>query len=1276
MNDQFVFSRRGHIVLIAGITLATLVSPLHAFTSSQKPVETQTVPGNLVLALSVEFPTGLQVSYTNPTYTAATSYLGYFDNKKCYSYDTTNEVFIPQSGRNTTGGACPTASHWNGNVLNWLTMTNVDQFRSVMTGGTRDNFSTMNSTYAGDNTTRTVLIRSLSDRNSYSVVKTIPAANKGVPSAADGKTARSGGFGSKFFYNNTGNFTDLNLTQQKESCAATVARNLAGMSNCFNIRVQVCETVPQTPPLPAVAVSPAVGRESNCISYAGNSYYKPQGLIQEYSGTLRFSAMGYLNDDDIKRNGGVLRAAMKSVGSKKIGEGNVANTNAEWGGNGILSTNPDTTDATASAVNQSGVINYLNKFGFDSGYKGYDPVGELYYAAQLYYRNQSFPTNYSNSLTAAMKDDFPVITTFSDPIVKSCSKNFILGIGDIYTHCDANLPGSTVLNTGSCGAAIPSDSNSAVQVNDLWNQITGFEGNSTRVGGATNPNGYMAGLAWWAHVNDIRSDLTGTQSISTYWVDVLENNNGGAGIGAKSQYWWATKYGGFNLNTLHNTNPISKNPNDAPLSWDANSDGKPDALFAGNDPVSLRAGLTAAFAAIAAEAADSSASSAAVTSNRQTNDSEIIYAGYDPKVWTGSVHACSPNQDAKTKTVSSVVIKGCDEAPLWEASRWFDPLYTLGASPKLTDTNRKIFTSDFAGSIFSKMPFLWSSLSTSQQGILNSTDSRGSDRTDFLRGNRSLEGSIFRVRGDALASTNPSNSYLGDIVNSNVTHLKGSGTAYKGANFPGHATYRAGNATRPATIYVGANDGMLHAFDASQSTVANNGKELWAYIPSAVFANLPLLTNPSYSHKFFVDGTAMLADTETGVSATPWRTMLVGGLGGGGRGYYALNITNQQTHASKNFSNMTQTELADIPMWEFTNNQDSDLGYTFNEPSVDAITGAFKQIAKVADTATATGVWRVVVGNGYGSTANKAALFFLNSESGAVATKLEASTSASDNGLSTPTPVDTDGDGLIDTVYAGDLLGKMHKFQFSKLAANNVDYIRAQSGDADGAWRYIGVLYDAGAPITTAPAVTKACSGSTSWQVLFGTGKLNEDADFTSTTNNSFYAVADNNLSSSLTALSSTLASISYTTAAVSAGTVRTWTPPNLTGKKGWKIEFTGGERIISNPTLPPDTGAVLFGTATPSGDLCAPGSTGFLMSVNICNADIGGLTLDGYSTPVGGLAIKASGILKVSNTYSNTNNKQTIVCNQSDCQTEHPPTLKSVVAPPGRYSWRELLSR
>lgn len=1218
-----------------------------SFSPSNQPPESTAVPGNVLLALSVEYPTGLQVSYTGTGtepyyYSNVPRYDGYFDNRKCYTYNTVEELFRPTSAVTTTG-TCGT-TEWSGNLLNWLTMTNLDQFRSVLTGGTRDNFSSMNASSPGDTSTRTVLIRSFSDRNEYNPLKRL-AQTDPIPSNFRSPTAkwvRSGGYGSKFILSDSNNFINLtSLVDQKASCASTPRPT---GTSCFNIRVEACRVVPATG-------TPTVSIEPNCrAKYTGVP--KPEGLIQEYAGTLRFGAFGYLNQDGNDRSGGVLRSAMKSVGPVAATKtGVTANPNKEWNETtGVIFANPDPDDAIASGVSNSGLMNYLNKFGYTEGYKSNDPVSELYYAALLYLRGHAPPASYTDmsGATAAQiaeyRDGFPVITGSSlqrsgarDPIINSCQKNFLLSIGDIYTHCDGNLAGST---RAGCVGGTPSDPD-GLNVQSLWNSTRILEGLSDTgwIGGASNATPYMAGLGHWANTTDIRTDLRGTQTVSTYIVDVLERGNDVGGWPAagnvKSQYWLAAKYGGFDT-TIAN----SSNPNLTPTSWDKNGNGVPDTWFAGSTPALLKSGLSGAFADIATKSSANSASSAAVTSSRQTSGSQIIYAGYNPKDWSATVSACLPTQTAAQ----------CSQSPTWEASKWFDATATATfVTTRLTPATRKMFTSwrDSAG--FSDMPFQWSNLNATQQGLLNSTDNLGSSRLDYLRGVRTNEGGLFRPRPSSL---------LGDIVNSGVTYVGSSSPALTGPRFAGHATYRTSNRNRPAVVYVGGNDGMLHAFSGV------NGKELFGYIPGAVFANLPSLSALNFQHRYFVDSTPMAGDFQK--TGAGWATMLVGGLGGGGKGYYALDISGQST-----FAGASESTLSAMPMWEFTSAQDADLGYTFNEPSIDPVSGAYRQIAKVVDATVADGVWRVVVGNGYGSTNGDAILFMLNANSGNADIKLTTGNTTG-NGLSTPAPIDTDRDGLVDTVYAGDALGTMHKFQFSK--ASGANFILAKHGDAGAGWRYIGRLFESGEPITTAPSAAPSCNGL-GWNVAFGSGKLNEDTDYSDTTSRrGFYTVLDSGMSSTMTVSTTALTEITYTSSTSTGGkVVRNWSTPDLTGKRGWKMFFTGGERVLTNSTLPPDTGVVLFGTTKPSGDVCTPGNAGFIMAVNMCTGGIGNLAVAGVS--VGGLAIDSTGVVKVSNTFIDPDNKPTVVCNQDDCKG-NPPTLGLSVAPRGRYSWREILTK
>jgi type IV pilus assembly protein PilY1 len=295
--------------------------------------------------------------------------------------------------------------------------------------------------------------------------------------------------------------------------------------------------------------------------------------------------------------------------------------------------------------------------------------------------------------------------------------------------------------------------------------------------------------------------------------------------------------------------------------------------------------------------------------------------------------------------------------------------------------------------------------------------------------------------------------------------------------------------------------------------------------------------------------------------------------------------------------------------------------------------------------------------------------------------------------VAAPTPVDTDRDGLIDTVYAGDALGNMYKFQFSKVSG--ADFVLAPSGDTAGQWRSLGKVYASGEPITTAPSVARSCDG-TGWNVAFGTGKLNEQGDYTDITSKAFYAVVDKSPSSALLVDPTALATISYTTSTVTSTSGidvigRNWSTPNLNGKKGWKMVFANGERVLSNSTIPPDTGTVLFGTTQPAGNVCTPTNSGFIMAVGLCSGASGGINVNGVI--VGGFGLNSTGVVKVSNTFADLKNQQAVVCNQDGCKPppntdpdcitnptlpkcNKPPTVPGEAAPRGRYSWREILSK
>lgn len=367
--------------------------------------------------------------------------------------------------------------------------------------------------------------------------------------------------------------------------------------------------------------------------------------------------------------------------------------------------------------------------------------------------------------------------------------------------------------------------------------------------------------------------------------------------------------------------------------------------------------------------------------------------------------------------------------------------------------------------------FTWANLNTTQRALLNKTatgvtDSLGSSRVDFIRGSRALEGTTFRER----------NYVLGDIIHSSpvvvgapdrLAYMMDQAANPSGdTNYSTYADFRNTNSTRAKRIYVGANDGMLHAFDES-------GREVFAYIPTSIISKLNLLSDKGYknAHQYYVDGTPVVSDVYD-ETARRWKTILIGTLRGGGRSVFALDITNPSTPSL---------------LWEFSSTNDQDLGFTFPEPVI---------------TKLHNGKWGVLVANGYNSTDDKAALFVINALDGTVIRKLEVGQAGTVNGLSTPKAVDINGDLVTDYVYAGDLQGNVWRFDLFDSSVTprfrNTGTVNANTFKVafNGNPLYIATASDGTTrqAITSAPTLLRHPTG-TGYIVSFGTGKYIETAD-------------------------------------------------------------------------------------------------------------------------------------------------------------------------------------
>ena len=374
------------------------------------------------------------------------------------------------------------------------------------------------------------------------------------------------------------------------------------------------------------------------------------------------------------------------------------------------------------------------------------------------------------------------------------------------------------------------------------------------------------------------------------------------------------------------------------------------------------------------------------------------------------------------------------------------------------------------------VPFAWSELSGAQQDALREPhdldDQPAMDRLAYLRGDRSGEGGPggFRQRGGA----------LGDLIHSQPLFIGPPGLPDT-IDPLAYPAFRSAWAGRAPLLVVGGNDGFVHVFNAA------SGQELMAYAPSTIFPHLIGLTRPDYAHRYYVDGSPTAADVQT---ANGWRTWVIGGLGAGGRGVYALDVTEPAQ-----FANAAATgNPARIVQWEFTAADDADLGFTFSQPSV---------------VRMQNGRWAALFGNGYNSPNDRAVLYIVFLDGGQDGTwtrsvdyiripssgGLPAPTGTA-NGLSTPAAVDLDRDFFTDLIYAGDLQGNLWKFDVSSPFPG--DWGSAYRSGATPAPMF--VCTDAGGQrqaITTRPeAGPHPLAGA---MVYVGTGKNLEPADRTST---------------------------------------------------------------------------------------------------------------------------------------------------------------------------------
>ena len=1022
----------------------------------------------------------------------------------------------------------------------------------------------------------------------------------------------------------------------------------------FYARVQVCK---QASGVLADVRNYGPGYEY-CKQYPSGNY-KPAGAIQKYSDQLRLAAFGYLMDQTQSsvggRYGGVLRAPVKYVGSKTFDINGVENTptggnaNKEWDeSTGVFNINPDN-DTT---FGKSGVITYLNQFGRTGPtpglYKKFDPVGELHYETLRYLQGLQPTPDAISGITAAMYDGFPVSTTWVDPYGGgrsntadySCLKSNIVTIGDINTHDGNRFP------------ATADPANNIPKISDWRDTVRSFEAATTgsyldgagvsrsTAGHNPTPNSsapssadrsMIMGSAYWARTHDIRgTNWTGTGGLAkqrpglrvkTFTFDVNEYGTSGptATRRTTNQLFMAAKYGGFETSASNGnlTNPLAFNTQGNPFKRDngtadqyvwedtdpaANRVGEANTYFLQSDA----RGVLKAFDEIfkrSGGSARSIAGAAVQSKSLTTQVGNTIFQGtFDTNDWTGDLLAIPVSVNgSNTVSISTTTT--------WTAS-------TLLTNRNLTTNARNIVVGNVGASANPvAVPFSWATpigsagIEQSLRVDLDKTapatvaDGLAQDRLNYLRGDRSKEtasvGGVFRTR----------TGLLGDIVNSGVAY---SGAPNSGINGSGYATFYSTNLNRTKAVFVGANDGMLHAFDAGSSTTG--GQELFAYIPSWLGPKLSALTVPSYAsnHQSYVDGTPVVAEAFVDGSTPAWKTVLVSGTGAGGKGVFALDVTNPSTFSSSNV------------MWEFTNVDDPDMGNVIGRPQI-------LKMRTSGPTGTATYKWFAVVPGGVNSYVGNSApygsgyptLFLLDLGKAPGATwqlgtnyyKISLPVNGNLNFLTSGTLTATTATGLVNfkhavgtagevtQMYMGDLHGNLWKLDFSLhgVANWNIDKLSPfKSGVAPSTTPLpMFIAKDTAGnrqPITMSPSIAFGPVPNSSY-VLFGTGKFLEIADKTNNATQSAYMVYDNgdpNLDVLIGVRDSAVSGrVRLKRGTVTAGTGTVAVPGFTLGRgatiadseairSGWYFDFpTSGERQISNGSIVGTK--ALFGSLIPA---------------------------------------------------------------------------------------------
>ncbi|MGK5037550.1 pilus assembly protein [Janthinobacterium sp. LB3P118] len=1138
------------------------------------------VPPNLLLNLSLTHAAAAAAH--GGDYAPQREYAGYFHARMCYSYPYRSKdgamlpdlrvatayfsVLKPADALHGCGG-----DSFSGNFLNWAGTSMLDIVRYALTGGDR----------VIDEVRKTVLQRAwLPDADgpvdffAHPVFFPRKVLHAGVAAATPFALAQLAIVSCR----NRLLFGDASLGQPASgSCDAP---GFAATHGVFRARVRVCDA--DEGPL----------RDDLCQAYGKN--YKPVGAVQRHGGRVRVGVFGHLNGMPASAGpvyGGMLRAPLAHVGRRRwIAPDYMPqdNADAEW--------NPATGVYVGQGVAQGtgpggGVTAYINGLGrSNAGHPGTyaraAPLAELLYESLRYLQGrQASAAVPPVTAPPAIDEGLPVVIAWSDPQTATCQRHIVVSLGDAGMASDRYVPGNVPATPASNGDRARAADGFAPPPFDAmaWTHAVGSLESSGAQGnpaprpelgalelladGAGGASYHAAGLAYWSHVQALRpgAKYDGVAKVEHYAGDLRQGDP--AGLPAATPLLLAAKYGGF-LDANGDANPYKSAAGNALEEWSA--DGRwPAHYLPGSDPAALIAGLRAAF--VAADMGSLPATLAGPALMALASGTEEAY-------WFQTQMRLADGSMTLSRTAFAV---GADGAllpgkPWWRAGGQDKPVPD-GASASL----RPVYTLDAKGAL---MPLAWKRLDAEQRGAFDGGDGQagqGEARLAYLLGQRSHEvgqpGGFLRRRAGSLAAA----------PHGNLLYVGAPGLGMPGAAYGLHRKLLL---QRRKMLYLGTNDGLLHAFDA------RTGSEVFAYLPQALLPAAAVTASTHYSPGPLLDGAAATAEVLT---LGRWKTVLVSGMGGGAQGVFALDITDPARFAQ------------DGALWEFTDRDDKLMGNARAPPAFARINmGGKGGVVAYRDFAIVASGYNNHADDGKDTTApaSSAAIFLLALDkapgtpwvlgsnyfrlkvpvaSGGGGGDADGDTGAMSQALGPPAVV-PGGDGALAYLYAGDLQGNIWR----------LDMAGGPPWKEEQGRKLVFVARDAQGrrqPVTQRLNVAYAPGGG--YMLLFGTGKLVEAADTwpAAFLSQSFYAVHDDLRDASPTRRRADLEQRSLGEA---VGGVRVdGAELRYTGSdamRGWYLDFLNpaqtGERSVSSPVLA--AGKVLFNTVLPGRDPCAKPAT------------------------------------------------------------------------------------